>query len=253
MNTKRMRYLVGLGLLVVAMSALTARLITEKVRVRGHLPMEEGNETHREVPVSPFTSVEFHGMFEVHLQPGDAPALRLEGPAWQLEELDITQTEGRLLIRENDALQKQERRDVDIYLTYTPLLEEILLNGAGAFSADTPIRVDRLNLRIKGVYHVNLPVEATEEVSIEQKGVGHVELRGRAPRVIIHAEGVGGVDAAELKAREAVVTAKGIGDVSVHADEALTISAFGLGKVTYTGNPAKLDIRQSGLGTVSSR
>lgn len=81
--------------------------------------------------------------------------------------------------------------------------------------------------------------------------MGSVEVKGTSDETFIRSEGLGEIDCSEFKSKKARVESKGVGSLSVYAEESINISVTGMGNVSYYGNPVKVETDISGIGKVT--
>jgi hypothetical protein len=84
--------------------------------------------------------------------------------------------------------------------------------------------------------------------SIKLTGVGDFELSGDdQDALIIDLEGVGNVDAFEMRVGTCTITSSGVGNCEVYVLNELTVTISGVGNIYYKGNPVIIS-SVTGLG-----
>jgi len=109
-------------------------------------------------------------------------------------------------------------------------------------------KLDKVNCSGVGTITINNVSEPS--LSVQQAGAGTVTVQGAADMVDLTLSGVGQADLKQLQAKAATVLLSGTGSAKVNALEMLTAEVSGIGKLTYSGNPPKLQKKVSGLGSI---
>jgi len=78
-----------------------------------------------------------------------------------------------------------------------------------------------------------------------------VVLVGQTREFTSRLDGVGGLDAKELKADTVTTYLNGVGSVKVYARKAANMYLHGVGSVTVYGNPAMRNANVSGFGKIN--
>lgn len=94
---------------------------------------------------------------------------------------------------------------------------------------------------------------AGDSFALEGNGATRCVLDGSIARFTANLNGASRLDADQLQTRECEMSISGAGRADVNATEMLNVSISGAGKVTYGGNPAKVEKRVSGAGKISRR
>jgi len=136
---------------------------------------------------------------------------------------------------------------LDIYINFKDL-KMCRVAGVGKISCDEIIKVQEMHVVNSGVGSIFLKIE-TEKLITTLKGVGEIELSGKANFHDIEISGTGKVNAYSLEAEEANVRSTGVGECIVNASKKLNIYSSGIGKVRFKGNP-EIKSKQSGLGGI---
>jgi hypothetical protein len=87
--------------------------------------------------------------------------------------------------------------------------------------------------------------------TINQSGAGSLSADGQADMVDITMSGVGNADLSALNAKSVTALLSGTGSAKVYAHESLTATVSGIGKLTYSGNPPKVQKSVTGLGSIT--
>lgn len=86
--------------------------------------------------------------------------------------------------------------------------------------------------------------------ALESKGASKVSLDGTVDRLLVDMTGASQLAAAGLQTKTAEISTTGAGDADVAVTNTLKVVITGAGKVTYIGNPATIDKRITGAGSI---
>lgn len=107
-------------------------------------------------------------------------------------------------------------------------------------------------LILKGTFYGNVEMEA-ETISADIKGSGDLNLSGTTKDVQIYLDGAAYLDTSMLLAEYADVTVKGTAICEVYASNTLNAELYGIGSITYLGNPNTVNKTIKGLGIIQSK
>jgi hypothetical protein len=133
-----------------------------------------------------------------------------------------------------------------------PRLSSLAASGSGDMTVE-PFETPALSIRVSGSSDTRLQRLTAGELQISISGSGDVEGAGSATRLKIGVAGSGDVKLREMKSDEVSISIAGSGDASVHADKSLDVRIAGSGDVVYTGNPATVNAKVAGSGSVNKR
>jgi len=130
----------------------------------------------------------------------------------------------------------------------TPVLNRMIIEGSGNFTAYDKIKSNSLTLVIRGSGTGKAELDA-DNLSVDLSGAGKFELSGRADKAGLSLSGAGEINALQLQTREASVNLSGAGTVKVSCQEKLLINANGAGNVDYRGTPS-LSLNTGGMVSI---
>lgn len=134
----------------------------------------------------------------------------------------------------------------------SPDLTRIDFKGVGDINIEDRFKTAKLDIECKGVGDIKINDLTCDELTINSKGVGDVELKGKVQSANLSSEGVGDIDADELEAARIEAFSKGVGDISCYATESLKASVKGVGSIKYKGNPTEKTFNKGGVGTIKN-
>lgn len=202
--------------------------------------------------LSGVSRLKINGVINLLITQGDDESLTVEGSPDLADRLTIEQKGDLLELKleefSGSFFQKNELR---VQLTVSNL-EELVFEGVGNIKTTGPLEVEALRIRGKGVGNIELEV-AAENLEAELNLMGNMSLKGQANWVRLINEGVGNIDAARLVAQKMELKSSGIGHVSVHCEDELSIDVSGIGAVEYSGNPTVIKEKVDGIGKVTRK
>lgn len=199
---------------------------------------------------APFEEVSSVGPYTVVITMGDAHAVRAEGSAEALEQLEAVVEDGRLMIRPRDGFQRRfSRRSSSATLFVTmPQLQAASLAGSGDMRVDR-IDGERFTASIAGSGDMAIGALTVGEADFSIAGSGDLVAAGQARRARISIAGRGDVRASELTSESAEISVIGSGDVALKVDGPARVSIMGRGDVEIDGN-AQCTVSRVGRGEV---
>jgi len=200
-----------------------------------------------------FTQIDATGPDNVAVTIGSGFAVRADGDAKAVADLDIRVKDGKLVIgRKSRGDWSWGRKDGDkgatVHVTM-PAITAAALTGAGDFDLDKA-QGDRLDLALTGAGDFRIGAVALKTLSADITGAGSVKIAGTADMAKLSITGVGDIDAEALKVGGADIDVLGAGDIDIASDGRVAISIMGPGDVTVKG---KAQCTTSGTGPGEAR
>ncbi len=185
-----------------------------------------GNRTKQVRPVPPFTEFELLGSAKVEIRVGSEQSVEIEIDK-NLLDLIVTEVQGgRLLVSRK---QKYLSFGGLVVAVVVPSLRHAGLSGSGS-------------IRIANV--------AAEQLVLSLDGSGSVAASGSTQRLKGSISGSGDFTLFDLTSQDADISIEGKGTIQLTVRSSLKASISGVGKVTYRGDPPKVDKDISGSGSV---
>ena len=188
------------------------------VRGDGHLKTEER-------PVGAFASLDAGGAFEIEWQVG-SPALR------------VTTDENLLPYIENN---------ISGDTLYLRTREHVWPTHSIKVIVSSPTRA---GARLRGAVKLIAKQLSGPSFAVESQGASEVVLDGNVDRLLVDMTGASQLAADRLQTKTAEISTTGAGDAEVAVTDTLKVVITGAGKVTYAGNPATVDKRITGAGSI---
>ncbi len=200
----------------------------------------------REVPA--FNEIRIEGVFNVFLSMGEKATVKVETDE-NIQPVIIASVEnGVLTIKMKDSTSLSKMTKIDVFVSVAEL-RKLSTEGVGKLRCLTQLEVKELELNCKGVGSTSIDL-ISEKLTVHSEIVGALMLAGRVNEVLIDHNGVGGIQAFNLKAEKLRLNLDGIGGAEVFASKELLIEAKGLGGIKYKGNPQVKNIDNKGIGKI---
>lgn len=197
----------------------------------------EGNGRHvtRDVAVSSFDVLKASGVYELKLSQGDKESVKIEADE-NLQEYVNVRNEGNKLVIDMDRLKNKNLKHAGKLVVYVSFknLKQLDLRTVGNVRSEEPLSFDNLDLNNRGVGNVDLELNAAK-VDIENTGVGNVRLKGKASEAVVKNSGVGSLQAGSFVVQNMNIENTGVGSAEVNAEKGLKVKDSFLGKVRNRG------------------
>lgn len=209
------------------------------------------NNYSENIEIEGVKRLKLSGVFNVNISQYDQESLEISGSEDLVKKLKVKQT-GDLLeltLSEKDQGGFLKNNSVQVNLVIADLTE-LHFNGAGNIKTSEIMSLENLRITGNGVGNIQLEI-AAESVDSKLNFVGNMELKGETNELKLVNEGIGNIDASQFTAQKVNLVSSGIGAVSVHCEDELSLRVDGIGSVSYTGNPTVISEKVSGLGKVN--
>ncbi|QGP78666.1 head GIN domain-containing protein [Sphingobium sp. CAP-1] len=200
-----------------------------------------------------FDAIEATGPDNVAVTIGSAFAVRADGDATAVADLDIQVKGGKLVIGRKSKGDwswgsKGSDKGATVHVTM-PAIRAADLTGAGDFDLDRA-QGDSLSLSLTGAGDFHIGAVTLKTLAIDITGAGSVKIAGAADSAKLSITGAGDIDAAALNVATADIAILGAGDIDIASDGQVAISIMGPGDVTVKG---KAQCTTKGVGPGEAR
>ena len=178
--------------------------------------------------VATFHGVSTDAVVNLVITAGQPANVVVEAEEAVLPEIGTDVKDGILIISLDREKSNNLKSPVRVLIS-TPKLDKLTMNGVGQST-------------ITGL--------AEPFVTIKQSGAGSLTASGMADMVDLTMSGVGSANLKDLRAKSVTALLSGTGSAKVSASESITATVSGIGKLTYSGNPPKVQKTVSGLGSI---
>ena len=218
-----------------------------------HAAEEEGNGKvikKERTNLSPFTTVEAGGIFDIVLMQGTTHVIIVETDENLQERINTTIKDGTLTL---SATGVEKASKLTIYIT-APNYKALTLSGACNIVTDGIIEVTNLYINFSGAVEADLELKVTEALTADIGGAAEVDLQGKAEDFIVIATGAAEINAKELIASNANIQASGVANVKAYATDKGEAVISGAADVDFVESQTAIyNITKSGQATKSAK
>jgi hypothetical protein len=188
-----------------------------------------GNVVSESRNVSGFTKIDLSGAGEVTIDQNGTEALTIEAEDNLMSKVTSEVVDGTLRLGEKSNLTINVTKPVK-YQVSVKDLSGLMISGSGTVTT-AKITAPRL--------------------AVDISGSGKVTVGGTVENQDLAISGSGDYQAKDLQTKITTVKIAGSGDATVTVSDSLDIQMSGSGKLTYYGNPPKVNQQISGSGRVT--
>jgi hypothetical protein len=221
-----------LPLLVIATVSVFSVQAQEKEKDK---PKVEGSGKviTKEVSVQSFDQLNVSGVFSVLLSQGGKEEVKIEADDNLQPYFEVKNEGAKLTISMRKDVNISTKTKMKVYVTFKKL-KSMDLKTVGDVSSGNSLSFDDLKIDNKSVGSVDLKLTAVS-VDINNKSVGDVKLSGKADNVVIKNKSVGSIKAADFAVQKMDIDNNGVGSAEVNAEKEIKVKDSFLGKVTNRG------------------
>ncbi|BDD05213.1 head GIN domain-containing protein [Aureibacter tunicatorum] len=191
-----------------------------------------GNVISETREISSFSGVKASGMFEIFYTQNDDVSLEVKSDDNLLQYIKTEVKNGTLIIKFEKDISLKKSTKMDIYIS-SPEMNSITQEGICKFTCQNNLKAD--------------------ELKVVNEGMGKIKLVGDAQSLIINNEGMGNIEASELKSMNVNIKNEGMGKIVVNATNELNVNNEGMGKVRYISEPSQISVQNEGMGSVRKK
>ena len=188
------------------------------------------------------------GIFNVIIKQGDMENARIETDENIMEYVSTKIENNKCSFITKDHINYNPTK-ANIYINLKKI-QLVTNSGTGNINIIGFSCQDPLKLINTGTGNCNLNATITHELSIENNGVGTMNLNGRSNSLFIDNSGVGNIDAYSFMVDTADIQNNGVGSVNICVSKLISVSNNGVGNISYKGNPIVKEINKNGIGTI---
>ncbi len=180
--------------------------------------------------VDAFHSIDLRGAADVSVEIGPATSVALTAGRETLQGINTQVQNGVLIIDSKPGWRWfGDTGKLNVHIT-TPQLNALAVNGAG-------------NVTITGVQGTAL--------ALALQGAGNLTAAGQTAALNARINGAGNMDLTHLVAVDASIVVNGAGSLTADVTGSLQATVNGVGSITYTGNPQKVESAIHGVGSIA--
>lgn len=210
---------------------------------------DSDNRFEDEREIDGVSRLKISGVFNLTLIQSEDESILIEGSQDLSDRLKVRQQGDLLELSLEDDTEFFKDQTLEVTLKISDL-QDFEFEGVGNIKTASPFQVDAIRVHGEGVGNIRMEIQA-DQVQADLNLMGNMNLKGSAQDFQLRYEGIGNIDASELTAQNVDLNSSGIGRVSVHCENELSLEVSGIGEVKYTGNPTVVKENVSGIGRVS--
>ncbi|MBD0258512.1 MAG: DUF2807 domain-containing protein, partial [Cytophagales bacterium] len=198
-----------------------------------------------------FQRMEVNGPFVVTVEGGSEYGVNVQADNDQRDDIEVEVEGERLRIRyRNDAFPERfgDRNRIRVSVTMPRPLRELDLGGAANATVRGFGDFDDMDVQLTGASTATVEL-AVNRIEADLAGASRLILNGRTNKLQAEVSGASQLDALELAAEEAVVSASGAGEANVQVNRTLEAEASSAGRIRYRGD-ASIRANASSAGSV---
>ena len=205
-----------------------------------------GNVVTKERKAGYFNSVKVSTAIDLILTQGGSESIKVEADD-NLHEYIITEIKDNTLRIYIDA-NLREVKEMNVYVTMKDI-EKISATSAGDVIGKTVIKSDELYLSTSSAGDIKLDIQV-QRLKCKISSAGDMTLTGSTDELDANLSSAGDLNAFELTARVAEVSASSSGNAKVNVKEKLWARASSAGDIYFKGNPPEVDAHSSSAGGI---
>ena len=208
-----------------------------------------GQQTTKTVNTPPYDKVKANGPIDLYLKKGKEGNISVTTDDNLHQYLSVEVKNETLNIRVRKGISIRRYKGFEVTIPFEDI-SGVSLSGSVSIMTQDPIHGEQFEASISGSGDINLALE-TNKAGVRVNGSGDVVLAGNTNSLEININGSGDFEGFGLNSEKTKIRISGSGDAEVIANAALDARVSGSGDIDYKGNPAKLDIKVSGSGSIS--
>lgn len=207
--------------------------------------------TTKTFPLQSFTSVESDIVGNIIYTQSSKVSIQAEGDKELIDNLRVNEKNGVLKVTHVLKINIKNKKKLTLYIS-SPTIVSIDSDGVGNWVMKGKVKADNLKIEFDGVGNFEALDLESNKIKVDYEGVGNLSLGGSANYLVIESEGVGSVNAENMRAKNAIIKSSGVGSVKCYASESIDLTNSGVGSITYYGNPTVKNMKNTGVGKIKA-
>lgn len=210
----------------------------------------KGSIATKTVTTATYDGVAVSGSFFVTLVDGVEGTITINAEENLIDYIVVEVKDNTLYIRpeKNHGLSASKGKKIEIIVPINAI-SSVSLAGSGDVISNFMMNATSFKISLAGSGDIKLGIEA-QNIDANVSSSGDIELKGKAMNFTAALAGSGDIEAFELLAENAKVSIAGSGDIETNCSQSIEARVSGSGDIQYKGNPAKVDSKVSGSGTI---
>ncbi|HEY3372943.1 MAG TPA: head GIN domain-containing protein [Prolixibacteraceae bacterium] len=205
------------------------------------------------------TVSEFHGIsvstgIDLFLTQKNTQEVSVEAGEHDLDHL-VTEVEDGILkiyMKDNSMLHLNwNQESPKVYVSFKTL-DKLKASAGSDVASQSVLNLDKLDIDASSGSDVKLELNASE-LNVESSSGSDINLKGKANFLRISASSASDIKAADFQTKKCNADASSGSDIRIYVTEQLEAHASSGSDISYSGNPAHKDIKESSGGDVHQR
>lgn len=205
-----------------------------------------GNVQTEERTTGSFDRMKVSSGIDVYITQGDTESIKVTADENLLKYISTEIYNNTLTIETKAWIRNAKSKEV--HLVYKNL-RDIDISSAGDVEGTNRMKTDELDLDLSSAGDLTLDLEATR-ININISSAGDARLSGTVDELDADLSSAGDLNAYDLLARKARVSASSAGSAKISASEEVNLNASSAGDIYYQGDPKTTTINRSSAGSI---
>lgn len=231
----------SLLLLAVLITSINSCYIDFRETVFGN-----GNVVTEDREPGSFDRLKVSSGIDVLITQGDTESLKVIADENLLKYISTEIYNNTLIVETKAWIRNAKSKEV--HLVYKKLME-IDISSAGDVKGTNRMKADELDLNLSSAGDLTLDIEANR-INLDISSAGDAKLSGTVDELDADLSSAGDLNAYDLVARKARVSASSAGSAKINASEEVNLNASSAGDIYYKGDPKTISINKSSAGSI---
>jgi hypothetical protein len=205
------------------------------------------------------TVSEFHGIsvstgVDLYLTQKSIQEVRVEADEDDLKNL-VTEVEGGILkiyMKSQSWFNLNwKNQSIKVYVSFKTL-DKLQASSGSDIASESVLNLEKLDLDASSGSDVKLELNASE-VKAEASGGSDISMKGKAGSFEVSASSGSDIIAGDFQTKKCNASVSSGSDMKINVTEELKAHASSGGDISYSGNPAKKEVKESSGGSVHSK
>lgn len=210
------------------------------------------NKQTRNVPA--FHGISVSSGVDLFLTQNNTQELRAEADEENLKNL-ITEVEGGILkiyMKDQSWFHLNwKNTSIKVYISFKTI-DKLEASAGSDVVSESVLNLEQLDLSASSGSDIKLELNATD-VTAEASSGSDLSLKGKSNALEVNASSGSDIHAGDFQAKHCHASASSGSDIKINVTDELQADASSGGDISYSGNPAKKEVKESSGGGVHAR
>ncbi|MDR1370534.1 MAG: DUF2807 domain-containing protein [Dysgonamonadaceae bacterium] len=133
----------------------------------------------------------------------------------------------------------------------SPEMKGVMIESVGNVKIPNKMELHDFYIDIDGAGHFSADSLFCNDLKGNVKGIGNVELKGKASKADFKLRGAGNINALDFETEDVTANVKGIGNIKCDPTRSFNGKVEGIGSINYKNVPPVKNVKIEGLGNIS--